>query len=119
MVCDAIVAGADERRYSLYAYVVMPNHVYLLVTPLAPVPTLLRHLKGASARLANQIVGRTGQPFWQPESYDHWVRDEKEFRKIQGYIEDNPVKAGLAKAAGMYRWSSAWDAKPDLSPAAG
>ena len=52
-------------------------------------------LKGYTAREANRLLGRTGQPFWQGESYDHWVRDETEFIRIIAYIENNPVKAGL------------------------
>ena len=36
---------------------------------------LMKSLKGASAREANRVLGRTGEPFWQKESYDHWVRN--------------------------------------------
>ena len=55
----------------------------------------------------NQILGLTGQAFWQEESYDHWVRDGKEFDRLRAYIEKNPVKAGLVKAPEHYPWSSA------------
>jgi len=41
-------------------------------------------------------LGRTGEPFWQKESYDHWVRNQAEFLRIKAYIENNPVKAGLS-----------------------
>ena len=54
----------------------------------------MKSLKGASAREANRVFGRTGEPFWQKESYDHWVRNPSEFQKIRMYIEANPVKAG-------------------------
>src|ERR1035438_3449660 len=64
-------------------------------------------LKGATAREANRVLGRTGETFWQAESYDHWVRDEKEWQRIEAYIENNPVKAGLVSRAEDYRWSSA------------
>jgi putative transposase len=74
---------------------------------------LLQSMKGATARQANLILGRTGEPFWQAESYDHWVRDESEWRRIAVYIENNPVKAGLVSRAEDYRWSSA--ASPDKS----
>jgi len=43
-------------------------------------------LKGLTAHEANRILGRTG-PFWQAESYDHPVRDGREFGPIHGYIE--------------------------------
>jgi hypothetical protein len=45
--------------------------------------------------------------FWQNESYDHVVRNEEEFRRIQRYIELNPVRAGLVESAEEFRWSSA------------
>ena len=90
------------------AYVVMPNHVHLLITPQVEVPTLLRSLKSITAKRANQILGLTGRAFWQEESYDHLVRDGKEFERIRGYIEENPVWAGLVAEAGEYRWSSAY-----------
>jgi hypothetical protein len=44
----------------------------------------------AFARDANRVLGRTGEPFWQKESYDHWVRNRNEFEKIRAYIEMNP-----------------------------
>jgi hypothetical protein len=74
-------------------------------------------VKGYTAREANRLLGRTGQPFWQAESYDHWVRDDRESDRIKAYIENNPVRAGLvANAADYarlcpimpdYAWSSA------------
>jgi putative transposase len=45
------------------------------------------------------MLGRTGEPFWRRESYDHWVRNDDEWRRIAAYIENNPVKAGLASLA--------------------
>ena len=67
----------------------------------------MKSLKGASAREANRVLGRTGQPFSQKESYDHWVRNPSEFEKIRTYIEANPVKAGLVRTPQDYPWSSA------------
>jgi putative transposase len=67
---------------------------------------MLHSLKGFSARQANKLLGLTGQPFWQSESYDHWVRNPQEFDKIRRYIENNPVSAGLVARPEDYRWSS-------------
>jgi len=75
---------------------------YELVAP----DRLLRSLKGATAREANLLLGRTGEPFWQKESYDHWVRNHGEFMRIRGYIEKNPVKAGLVSRPEDFPWSS-------------
>jgi len=85
----------------------MANHVHLLIHPLISPDRLLKSLKGASARHANRLLGRTGEPFWQKESYDHWVRNPAEFEKIRVYIENNPVKAGLVRKPQDFPWSSA------------
>jgi putative transposase len=66
-----------------------------------------RAVKKTSAKQANLILGRAGHPFWQDESYDHWVRDEREFDRIVGYIEWNPVRAGLVVRVEDWPWSSA------------
>lgn len=94
-------------HYLLHAFVVMPNHVHLLATPEVALPKLTKSLKGITAKRANAMLGLTGSPFWQDESYDHLVRDRREFEKIRKYIEGNPVRAGLVREAGEYQWSSA------------
>ncbi len=107
IVRNSLFMGQELGHYQLGPYVIMPNHVHVLLLPKVPPPRLLRALKGATARAANLFLGSTGQPFWQKESYDHWVRSDEEFNKISRYIEQNPVKAGLVLRAGDYRWSSA------------
>ena len=97
----------------------MPNHVHTLLTTAVPLPKLTRSLKGITAKQANAAFGLTGTPFWQQESYDHTVRNENEFEKIRGYIEENPVRAGLIKVASEYRWSSAGWATRGRPPAKG
>jgi hypothetical protein len=64
-------------------------------------------VKGFTARQANRLLGRIGEPFWQKESYDRWVRSETEWDRIASHIEENPVQAGLAARAENYPWSSA------------
>jgi REP element-mobilizing transposase RayT len=107
LVVDAL-RYADEclHLYQLSAYVVMANHVHMLVQPQAPPHRFLQTVKGYTAREANKLLGRTGQPFWQRECYDHWVRGAAEFLKISDYIENNPVKAGLVSTPEDYPWSS-------------
>lgn len=122
MIVDAIHYSATVlHRYDLEAFVVMPNHMHLLVIPHIPLPLITKTLKGFTAKQANKVLGRTGDPFWQGESYDHLVRDREELERIRSYIERNPVRAGLVRQAGEYRWSSAgWpDARPTGRSAAG
>jgi putative transposase len=107
IVVNALNKGVELGHYDLRAYVIMANHVHaLLLLKVAP-QRLLRALKGVTARDANQVLGHTGQPFWQAESYDHWVRDAGEFERIIAYIENNPVTAGFVLGAEDYPWSSA------------
>jgi putative transposase len=107
LVVGSIHKGAELAHYELHAFVVMANHVHLLVDPKISSSHPWKSLKGVTAREANRILGRTGQPFWQKESYGHWVRDQTEFERIRAYLESNPVKAGLVEVAEQYPWSSA------------
>ena len=77
----------------------------------------MRWLKGSTARAANQLLGRTGQGFWQDESFDHYVRSALELERTILYIEENPVSAGFVDSADHWRWSHAgWQAKPPAPP---
>jgi len=121
LVIDAIRDGEDRfHRYELHAFVVMPNHVHLLATPHVMAKQWLGPLKGFTAHQANRVLGRHAT-FWQDESYDHLVRDGEEFRRIQLYVENNPVKAGLVGSPELFPWSSASRLypTPGRSPAAG
>lgn len=102
--------GAEIGHYEVHSWVIMANHVHLLLTPFVEVSKLLRSLKSSTAKQANLLLQRTGQPFWQDESYDHLVRNNEGFRRIQRYIENNPVTAGLARSPEEYLWSSAGQA---------
>ena len=106
---EAIWYGSEQLNYySVHAFVIMSNHVHLLISPLVALPKVTKSLKNFTARRANLILGLTGTPFWQEESYDRLVRNSGEFNRIRNYIEENPVRAGLVSERGEYRWSSAW-----------
>jgi REP element-mobilizing transposase RayT len=108
MVAEALRdAELRFQRYKLHSFVVMPNHVHLLITPQVFAPQWLGPMKGFTSYRANQILGRQGTPFWQDESYDHLVKSDTEFDRIRKYIEINPVTAGLVATAEQYKWSSA------------
>ena len=115
-VLTSIEHGAQLGHYEVHAWVIMPNHVHLLITPLVSGSRLLGSLKSSSAKRANVLLGRTGRPFWQDESYDHLVRNDEEFGRIRRYIENNPVKAGLSVNPEDYLWSSG--GRPERPPQA-
>lgn len=105
----------DSEKYQLLCYCIMPNHVHLLIklnkrdksrsTKIKyPLTKILKLIKGGTAFECNKILDRNGQ-FWQHESYDHLVRNDKERDNIIRYILQNPVKAGLVKYWKDWEWS--------------
>ncbi len=94
--------------YDLHAWVVMPNHVHALLTPLEDVKlaTIMKRLKGATSRFINQARGVSGT-LWQGEYFDRYMRNEEHMEKVAHYIHWNPVKAGLCTAPGDWALSSA------------
>jgi len=109
IVADEIQA-LDGERYALISYCLMSNHVHIVmdtaghafqpahegVTAPYPLADTLKRLKGRTSRFCNQALGRGG-PFWHHESYDHVIRDQKEYDRIVWYTVNNPVKAGLVQ----------------------
>ena len=98
------------KRYELHAVVVMADHVHLLLTPLRDekgwpyaLPTILKWLKGTSARSVNKLLGSSG-PVWQEESFDHVLRSQESFEKKLEYLRQNPVRRGLVKKPEDYKW---------------
>jgi REP element-mobilizing transposase RayT len=107
-VVEALHFGDQHLNlYRLLAYTIMANHVHILIRPLVSLPRITKTVKGYTARQANKLLGQTGRPFWQEESYDHWVRNDLEAQRIIRYIERNPVSAGLVEKAEDWPWSSA------------
>ena len=99
----------DGQRYSLHAWVVMPNHVHTLFTPESGwTLTKIAHTwKSYTANECNKMLNRTGE-FWQREPFDRFIRNERHFENAVRYIEENPVKAGLCKKPEDWCWSSAY-----------
>ena len=97
----------DPSQYDLGDFVIMPNHVHFLLKPRIPgqLQTLLRPIKGVSARNINEAAGTSGS-LWQGESFDHIIRSLDQLARVQEYIRNNPVKAGLKPDEFAYaqRW---------------
>jgi type I restriction enzyme R subunit len=87
----------DGERYRLGDFVVMPNHVHLLVCLLGAteIERQCKSWKRYSAGEINRAIGGRGR-FWQEESFDHLVRSPEQFAHFQRYIAENPVKASLS-----------------------
>ena len=97
----------DRVKYRLSAWVVMPNHVHLLCTPLGhSLAQIMHSLKSFTSSEANKMLNRAGR-FWQKEYFDRYIRDARHSAKVVAYIENNPVKANLCKRASDWPFSSA------------
>lgn len=94
---------------TVHCFCIMPNHVHLLVQlpedESFSFAKMMQLLKGRTAAAANRLLNRNGQPFWQPESYDHLVRSPAECERVKTYIVHNPVKAGLVASWELWPFS--------------
>ena len=118
-VVQSLHRGKELGHYELFAYVVMPNHVHVLLGPRVEIARITKGIKGVTAREANKILGRIGEPFWLTESFDHWIRTDFSFRRVIRYIEMNPVTAGLVGEPEDWPWSSAAVGGKSFAAAAG
>lgn len=100
------------KKYHLTAWVVMPNHIHFLATPIQNVELreIAHSIKSYTAHEANKVLKRNGQ-FWQHEPFDRYIRSAKHYSNVIKYIENNPVKAGLCETACSWRFSSAFEKK--------
>jgi len=87
----------DQVRFYLGDFVIMPNHVHALMTPINgfELEDVLHSIKSWASNQINRIVGRSGQ-LWMKDTYDRLTRDGDELIRTQDYIRFNPIKAGLA-----------------------
>jgi Rad3-related DNA helicase/REP element-mobilizing transposase RayT len=86
----------DRQRFHLLGWCIMPNHVHAVLQPLGTfdLPHILHTWKTRTARLGNQILRGSGA-FWQPEYYDHLIRDADDLRNQVRYAYENPDRAEL------------------------
>ena len=93
----------NGNKYDLDSFVIMPNHVHAIVQfrAGAALDTISQTWMRYTARQINFEANRSGR-FWQPEPFDHIIRNEKQFRYLQTYIADNPRKANLSDGKFLY-----------------
>jgi REP element-mobilizing transposase RayT len=106
-VVETIIFGKSNNWYYLLGYVVMPNHMHLAIAPKdKKVSEIMMSLKGYTSRKINNLAKRSGK-VWQ-DGYMDFPMDKRHavLQKIN-YIEQNPVRAGLADVCEEYPYSSA------------
>ena len=103
----------DAVRYDIFEYVVMPNHVHLLMAQRENhvFADIIKGFKSFTAREINRKLGRKGQ-LWQEDYWGRYIRNTRHFEAATRYIHENPVKAGLIANASDWPWSSANKASP-------
>ena len=114
------------KYYNLLALSIMPNHFHMLIDTsiqlngtLEPISTpedyvqldkIMQLIKGGSSRYINQRRSSVGEQVWENESFDTYIRNERMLKNVMNYIEQNPLKAGLARKTGEHPFTIVnWD----------
>lgn len=103
-----------NKKYILYAVIVMPTHVHLLLQPLPVnientvkgyhnISKIMHSIKSFSSHKINDIR-KSNNSIWLPEFYDRIVRDKKDFEEKLQYIYDNPLRSDLTDIPEHYKW---------------
>jgi putative transposase len=123
---DAIALGRAKQQYHLWAYVIMPEHAHLVISPQgARISAILTTIKQSTSKAAlnwlqqyspeflDELVdlqpnGRKAHRFWQRGGgYDRNLRSVRDIHEKIRYVHDNPVRRGLVTLAVDWPWSSA------------
>ncbi len=104
----------ENKRYRLFAWCVMPNHVHVVVRvfPSHTLEGVVHSWKSFTAKKVNTALNTKGS-IWQREYYDHLIRNESEFERALNYVGENPAKAGL------HGWKWVWVCGRDAPTTAG
>ena len=101
------------RETALIAWVLMPDHLHILLQlgERDVLSAYVDRFKSASARSANRCIGRSG-PIWQRAFHDHQLRNDEDVRVVARYVVMNPLRAGLVKRLAEYpHWDAVWVAE--------
>jgi len=102
---EAVLEQTRARHQArVYAYVLMPEHVHLLINE--PPSILLAQFLKAVKQIASRKLRGSREKFWQERYFDRNVHGEAARSEVIRYIHRNPVKRGLVASPGDYQWSS-------------
>ena len=110
---DTLLHYRGQSKYALHAYVIMPDHIHLCLTP-APEISLERAMQfvkgGFSFRLQSKL------DVWMRSYNEAQIRTPEKFSACRAYIDNNPVRKGMCESAEAYAFSSASGAQIDPAP---
>jgi putative transposase len=93
----------EGTGYKLHAFVIMPDHLHLLITPTESVEKSVQLIKGGFSFRAKRELDWNGE-IWQSGFTDHRIRDEEDWLQHLAYIRDNPVNARLVNDGAQYEF---------------
>jgi len=108
----AVIEDVRLQKQSLQAFDrelgLMPNHAHVVLEMRGNVSlsAIVKSWKSSTARRANTVLGQSGS-FWHADYFNRYMRDEDHLQRMIEYVEQNPMKAGLAQAPADWAWSSA------------
>lgn len=92
--------------YLLHEFVIMPDHIHVLMTPLTSLEKAVQFIKGGFSFRAKKELG-SNMEVWQKGFQDHRIRDAGDYAQHSRYIRENPVRKHLCECASEYPFSSA------------
>jgi putative transposase len=104
LLIDVFASDRARGRYQLHAWVIMPDHLHLLLTP-GWKTTLEKAMQFIKGGFSYQM--KSARPTWERSFTEHRVRDQTDFQHHLHYIEQNPVQASLSATAIEYKFGSA------------
>ena len=104
---DTIFQYRRQQKFLLHEFVVMPNHLHLLLTPTGiSIERAMQLIKGGFSYRVKKELGSTLE-IWERGYVDHRIRDLADYDRHVTYIRQNPVEAQLASTEEEYPYSSA------------
>jgi len=108
LLIETLLDYREKGKYELHEFVVMPDHIHLLLTP-SPDLTLervMQFIKGGYSHRAGQELGPS-LGVWARGYVDHRIRDLQDYESHRDYIHQNPLWRGLASSPEKFAYSSA------------
>jgi putative transposase len=105
---QTLIAYRDQGSYFIHRYVIMPDHLYALLTPSSntSLEKAIQLIKGGSSHEINKVLPRRF-PVWRPGFTEHLIRDQADYDRHVRYIDTNPVKVGMADRPEAYAFTAA------------
>ncbi|HEY4052900.1 MAG TPA: transposase [Terriglobales bacterium] len=111
LMMDVLAHYGEQRKYVMHEFVIMPDHLHLLLTPAADISLerAVQLIKGGfSYRLSKAVFANAKRGLvWQESFTNHRIRDDRDYKHHAEYIRTNPGRARLVGAPDLYPYSSA------------